>query len=119
MLRDGFSSAAARSITIWLPNAKSGAHTIPPSCGWNSFYPFPLEQMKQAAGRCRAAKEWFWVQEEPENMGGWNFVRDALQEAIGKEMHYLGRKPAASPATGYHSVHKNEQAAIVAEAIGT
>ena len=82
------------------------------------FYPFPLEALKQVAGRYHDAKEWFWVQEEPKNMGGWDFVRRHLQDATGKEMHYLGRKPAASPATGYHSVHKSEQAAIVAEAMG-
>ena len=52
-------------------------------------------------------------------MGGWNFVRGYLQEALNKEVRYLGRKAAASPATGYHSIYKSEQAAIVEEAIGS
>ena len=39
------------------------------------LYPFPQEQLKQIAGRFPVAKEWFWVQEEPDNMGGWKFVR--------------------------------------------
>ena len=81
------------------------------------FYPFPGDQIRALAGRVSSAEEWLWVQEEPENMGGWNFVRWPLQEAIGREVHYLGRKPAASPATGYHSMHKSEQAAIVEQAI--
>ena len=83
------------------------------------LYPFPQEQLKQIAGRFPVAKEWFWVQEEPANMGGWKFAREALQEATGRDIHYIGRRAAASPATGYHSVHKSEQAAIVAEAMGT
>ncbi len=83
------------------------------------FYPFPFEQVKQVAGRWQAAGDWFWVQEEPENMGGWNFIGGSLREATGREIRYLGRRPAASPAAGYHSLHKSEQATIVAAALGT
>jgi 2-oxoglutarate dehydrogenase E1 component len=82
------------------------------------FYPFPFEQLRQAAGRYPDAKEWFWVQEEPQNMGGWNFARGYIQEAIGKDLQYLGRKGAASPATGYHSIYQREQAAIIDQAMG-
>ena len=46
-------------------------------------------------------------------MGGYEFVRDWLQEEVGQEVGYVGRKPAASPATGYHAVHKLEQAEIL------
>ena len=80
------------------------------------FYPFPFEQMKQVAGRYPDAKEWFWVQEEPENMGGWDFAGRYLRESIGKDPHYIGRPAAASPATGYHSIYQREQAAIVDQA---
>jgi 2-oxoglutarate dehydrogenase E1 component len=82
------------------------------------FYPFPLEQMRLIADRYTLAKEWFWVQEEPENMGGWSFVREYIREATGKDVQYIGRKPAASPATGYHSIHKREQAALIDQAVG-
>ncbi len=51
-------------------------------------------------------------------MGGWIFARSHIQQAIGKELRYVGRKAAASPATGYHSVYKLEQAAIVDQAMG-
>ena len=81
------------------------------------LYPFPLEQMKQVAGRWQDARKWFWVQEEPENMGGWSFVRGRLQEATGKAIQFIGRRSAASPAAGYHSVYKSEQAVIVARAL--
>ncbi len=80
------------------------------------FYPFPAEQLRQLTARCRDASEWLWVQEEPENMGGWNFVRWQLQDLTGHTVKYLGRKPAASPATGYAAIHKAEQEALVEQA---
>jgi 2-oxoglutarate dehydrogenase E1 component len=49
-------------------------------------------------------------------MGGYQFVRDWLQEKVGREIGYVGRKASASPATGYHAVHKLEQAEILSGA---
>ncbi len=37
-------------------------------------YPWPAEALKAALGRYRSAREWVWVQEESQNMGGWTFV---------------------------------------------
>jgi 2-oxoglutarate dehydrogenase E1 component len=81
------------------------------------FYPFPAEQMRRVASRYGEVKEWCWVQEEPENMGGWDFARRPIQEIIGKDLRYIGRKASASPATGYHSIYQREQAAIVDQAM--
>jgi 2-oxoglutarate dehydrogenase E1 component len=85
----------------------------------DQLYPFPVQQLRQIAGRWLNAAECFWVQEEPENMGAWGFVRWNLQEEIGREIRYLGRKAAASPATGYAAIHKAEQAALIEEALGS
>src|SRR4029079_19548631 len=38
------------------------------------FYPWPAEALKAAFARYRSAREWVWVQEESQNMGGWTFV---------------------------------------------
>ncbi len=38
------------------------------------FYPFPEEQLTRALRRYRHAKEFVWVQEESQNMGGWFFM---------------------------------------------
>ena len=52
-----------------------------------------------------------WCQEEPENMGAWHFVDRRLENAMAKagmthnRPTYVGRKAAASPATGFASVH--------------
>lgn len=83
------------------------------------FYPFPFDRLKEVVSHWRPAREWYWVQEEPANMGGWSFVRERLQEVAGTTAQYIGRQAAASPAVGYHSLHRREQAAIVDAALGT
>jgi 2-oxoglutarate dehydrogenase E1 component len=62
-------------------------------------------------------KEWLWVQEEPENMGAWPFMHCKLEKLFGRSIGYIGRAEAASPATGFSKVHKEEQAAIVEKAV--
>jgi 2-oxoglutarate dehydrogenase E1 component len=82
------------------------------------FYPFPESQLKKVIQKYRQAKKWLWVQEEPQNMGGWQFVQPRLNAASGKSFSYIGRKAASSPATGFPSLGKLEQQAIVAQALG-
>jgi 2-oxoglutarate dehydrogenase E1 component len=65
--------------------------------------------------------ELFWVQEEPENMGAWYFVEEQMQSMInpgetGRQLRYVGRPTAASPATGAHKVHVDQQATLANEA---
>ena len=65
------------------------------------------------------AKQLVWVQEEPQNMGGWTFVQDRLENllpACGRPQ-YVGRSASASPATGSYSIHQKEQAELVSEAL--
>ncbi len=81
------------------------------------FYPWPAEALKTALGRYRSAREWVWVQEESQNMGGWTFVAPRLQELMGFPFQYVGRDASASPATGLHHVHDREQAELVEAAI--
>jgi 2-oxoglutarate dehydrogenase E1 component len=82
------------------------------------LYPFPEEQLKMMAKRYRQAKEWFWVQEEPENMGAWQFVRYRMEKLFGRVPEYIGRPEAASPATGFSAIFKRQQMAIVEQAVG-
>jgi 2-oxoglutarate dehydrogenase E1 component len=82
------------------------------------LYPFPQDQLNDAIKKYRGATQWHWVQEEPENMGGWQFVRPRLEALIGKPMGYIGRQPASSPATGFPAIYKQEQTAIIARAVG-
>ena len=82
------------------------------------FYPFPEQRLEEVIHRYDRAKEWLWVQEEPENMGGWSFVRSRIASLVQKHIKYVGREAAASPATGFRNLYLRQQAAIVDEAIG-
>jgi len=59
----------------------------------------------------------YWVQEEPANMGAWQFVGPLLRPLIGgRLLSYVGRDAAASPATGSYKVHQAEEADLVTRA---
>ena len=81
------------------------------------FYPFPEKQIRANLKPYKKAKVFSWVQEEPENMGAWFFVRDRLEKITGKKLRYVGRKPSASPATGFPAIYKKQQEAISTEAL--
>jgi 2-oxoglutarate dehydrogenase E1 component len=76
------------------------------------LHPFPKKQLDVELAKYPKAKV-YWVQEEPENMGYWNyllrFMRRELEDVI-------SRKPSASPATGYNKIHVKEQKDLVARA---
>jgi len=76
------------------------------------LHPFPKKQLDAELAKYGKAKV-YWVQEEPENMGYWNymlrFMRRELEDVI-------SRKPSASPATGYNKIHVKEQKELVGRA---
>jgi 2-oxoglutarate dehydrogenase E1 component len=76
------------------------------------LYPWPERQLAAVLGRYRRAREWVWVQEESQNMGGWAFVEPRLR-AMNFPFEYVGRDASASPATGSHHVHEREQKLLV------
>ncbi|HEY2156509.1 MAG TPA: 2-oxoglutarate dehydrogenase E1 component [Isosphaeraceae bacterium] len=82
------------------------------------FYPWPEEMVRSIVARYRQAKEWVWVQEESQNMGGWSFVAPRLSETLRIDFGYVGRDASASPATGSHHIHDSEQKELVEAAIG-
>jgi len=82
------------------------------------LYPFPREELAAELGRFPSARELVWVQEEPKNMGAWQFVFPLLQEmASSRALSFVGRDAAASPATGFHEAHELEQHRIVEDAL--
>jgi 2-oxoglutarate dehydrogenase E1 component len=80
------------------------------------FYPLRDDLLRREAEVYRQAETVAWVQEEPENGGGWAFIRPRLRELFGREPLYIGRNEAASPAVGSHRLHNREQEKLVAEA---
>jgi len=83
------------------------------------LYPFPVKTLARELKRFRKKAEFYWCQEEPQNMGAWNSARNYIQwslnyiKADNKEVKYIGRKPAASPATGYLKKHLAQQKEIL------
>ena len=80
------------------------------------LYPWPSEELARIRDRYARAERLVWVQEEPANMGGWEFVRELLRELWQREFSYAGRKASASPAVGSQRVHRAELAAFLAAA---
>ncbi len=77
------------------------------------YYPFPEERLRQVALRYSRAKNWKWVQEEPENMGAWWFVRPLLEGILSQPLTYVGRHPSSSPATGFPKIYRRDQDLIL------
>jgi 2-oxoglutarate dehydrogenase E1 component len=88
------------------------------------IYPFPEKTLAFTLKSYPKAQHVVWCQEEPENMGAWNFVDRRIERVLaaikhkGKRPEYAGRVAAASPATGSAKVHAAEQAALVRAALG-
>ncbi|HEX5004210.1 MAG TPA: multifunctional oxoglutarate decarboxylase/oxoglutarate dehydrogenase thiamine pyrophosphate-binding subunit/dihydrolipoyllysine-residue succinyltransferase subunit [Gemmatimonadales bacterium] len=84
------------------------------------LYPYPADELRSVLGGYPGLREVVWAQEEPENMGAWNFVQERLRALLpeGVTLRYAGRPNRASPAEGYPSAHAAEQARIVGEAVG-
>jgi 2-oxoglutarate dehydrogenase E1 component len=77
------------------------------------LYPWPSTAIASLRARYVHA-EFVWCQEEPANMGAWQFVRDRFEWAS-----CASRRASASPATGSLAKHKAEQQALVAMALGS
>ncbi|MFN7037993.1 MAG: 2-oxoglutarate dehydrogenase E1 component [Alphaproteobacteria bacterium] len=81
------------------------------------LYPFAKEEIIAELNKYKNA-EIIWCQEEPKNMGAWNFIASKMEDIIdNKKLKYIGRKEAASPAVGYKKIHDKEQADLVNEAL--
>jgi 2-oxoglutarate dehydrogenase E1 component len=86
------------------------------------LYPFPCNSLREVLRRYRNA-EIVWCQEEPQNMGAWNFVDRRIEDVLGtldiaaKRPRFAGRAEAASPATGLFKRHVEEQAQLVVNAL--
>ena len=76
-------------------------------------HPFPVEDLDAALARYPAGVELVWVQEEPENMGAWPFVRGEVTDKLRRSVRVAARERSASPATGSASVHEVEQRQIL------
>ncbi|MFO7525439.1 MAG: multifunctional oxoglutarate decarboxylase/oxoglutarate dehydrogenase thiamine pyrophosphate-binding subunit/dihydrolipoyllysine-residue succinyltransferase subunit [Ignavibacteriaceae bacterium] len=81
------------------------------------IYPFESSRIKNLISTYKNAAKIVWVQEEPRNMGAWNFISSRLMEIInGKNLLYSGRPESASPAVGSARVSEKQQKDLVKQA---
>jgi 2-oxoglutarate dehydrogenase E1 component len=73
------------------------------------LYPLPQKQIDALYQKYGKAI-WYWVQEEPLNMGAASFLRMNLKTI---NLNIISRKASASTATGYSKIHAKEQAEII------
>jgi 2-oxoglutarate dehydrogenase E1 component len=87
------------------------------------LYPFPGKALVSELSRFPKA-EVVWCQEEPMNMGAWNYIEPNIEWVLQHtpvaktRARYAGRKPSAATATGLASKHNQEQKALVEQALG-
>ena len=81
------------------------------------LYPFAAAEIVDAVARYRNADEVAWLQEEPENMGAWPFLRARIQEALDRSVAVIARRESPSPASGSSQLHAAEQQDLVNRAL--
>lgn len=81
-------------------------------------YPFPVDELRTVLDGYPKADEIVWMQEEPENMGAWEFARPILSGLVGTRyaLRYLGRPRNSSPAEGMAASHAANQAWLITQA---
>ena len=84
------------------------------------LYPLDKKGIKELLKRYKGFKRLLWVQEEPSNMGAWDYIRPELLQLIGKgeKIEYVGRRRSASPAVGSLELHKKEHAGMMKKVFG-
>jgi 2-oxoglutarate dehydrogenase E1 component len=82
------------------------------------LYPFPGTALREVLSGYSSVRDVVWLQEEPENMGAWEFMRPLLEELIGDRgpLRYIGRARSSSPSEGSAAWHQLNQKALVEQA---
>lgn len=77
------------------------------------LYPTPVQKLKALQAKYADAQRWLWVQEEPKNMGAWQFIKEELDFL---NPGVIARPPSGSPASGSSKFHVIQQNKIVEKA---
>ena len=83
------------------------------------LYPFPAKELEAIFAAYPEARQVYWVQEEPWNMGAWHVMYRRLRRVLPEDrtLSYAGRPEAASPATGSFKLHLAEERELVNAAL--
>jgi 2-oxoglutarate dehydrogenase E1 component len=79
------------------------------------LYPFPAQDFKTIIDRYPNIKQIVWAQEEPKNMGAWDFMNYRIKKMVGMKtpVNYVGRRRSSSPAEGSKTAHQVNQSMII------
>jgi len=89
-------------------------------CRVEQLYPFPVEDLAPVFAAYPNLSEVVWAQEEPENMGAWEFARPLLEDVIAGRwpLRAVTRPRNSSPAEGSLAWHQLNQKRLIEEAYG-
>jgi 2-oxoglutarate dehydrogenase E1 component len=84
-------------------------------CRVEQLYPFPSAPLRELMAGYPALRDIVWFQEEPENMGAWDFLRPLLEELIAQRcpLRYIGRARSSSPSEGSATWHQVNQKTLI------
>jgi 2-oxoglutarate dehydrogenase E1 component len=82
------------------------------------LYPLPKDALDNLLDRYANLERLIWVQEEPLNMGAWDYLRPRLRKLSGDRypLHYVGRPESSSPAEGSSTIYRANQQALIEQA---
>jgi 2-oxoglutarate dehydrogenase E1 component len=99
-----------------LTHPKRSEHLEVAMCRVEQLYPVPEAAIRDTLARYTNAEEVVWVQEEPENMGAWEFIRTPLQSLVGDlPLLVIARPRSSSPAEGSAARHAQNQDRLIAQ----
>ncbi len=86
------------------------------------LYPFPDAELEEILRPYSNIEDIIWCQEEPMNQGAWYSSQHHMRHVIQRLMpqlniSYVGRESSAAPASGYMSVHLEEQKKFINQAL--
>ena len=98
--------------------AEAGAHVAVVRV--EQLYPWPKDGLEAVLAHYPAAEEVVWLQEEPENMGAWNFAHSRLHRLLRgtHSLRHVSRAESASPASGSAALHRLELEDLMVRAVG-
>jgi 2-oxoglutarate dehydrogenase E1 component len=83
------------------------------------LYPFPAQAFEKSLNEHEAVEKIVWLQEEPMNMGAWDFIRPRLKPLLSDQLplFYVGRPESSSPAEGSSTLYRINQQALIHQAL--
>jgi 2-oxoglutarate dehydrogenase E1 component len=110
---------SGKVYTDLMASQHRGARPDVAICRLEQLYPVPMRDVRAMLDGFPNAEEVVWVQEEPENMGAWDFIRPHLTELAGhRAVRRVTRPRSASPAEGSAARHATNQQILIDKAFG-